>query len=90
MASERSSAPVNMEQLEAEFAAGCGVVRNLDVSLTTLAHLVMAAHLVMNAGGLNATAAAVLRDFAQDAERNGDFPAEMANAIRRVAEGEMT
>jgi hypothetical protein len=71
----------NYEQLEAEHHAGLHVARNLDVSLTTLGHLVMAAQYALKAPTITATAAAILRDFALDAERAGDFPPQMRQLI---------
>lgn len=73
--------PINYEQLEAEHLAGLRVARNLDVSLTTLAHLVMAAQAALQRTDLTATAAAILRDFAQDAERAGAFGPETAKLL---------
>lgn len=75
--------PINLEQLEAEFCAGCRVARNLDVSLTTLAHLVMAAQYALQDATLVPSARAVLRAFATEATERADFPPETLKLINR-------
>jgi hypothetical protein len=72
---------INVEQLEAEMAAGCSVARNLDVSVSTLAHLILAAHVAMTQCPRGSAPWTVLIVFAADATRKGDFPPEMTKMI---------
>jgi hypothetical protein len=73
--------PINYEQLEAEARDGFSVACNLDVSVTTLAHVVMACQYALKAPTINAAAAAILRDFARDAEARTGFPPNLAKLI---------
>ena len=82
---------VNYEQLEAEFTEGCRVAMYPTVSLTTLAHVVMAAQYAMQAPTITATAFAVLKDFVQDALASAPFPPEtrkLLDAAMPPAKGE--
>lgn len=72
---------INGEQLEVEFQAGLSVACNLDVSLTTLAHLVIAAQYAMRCLQITNPSRALLRDFAQDCVAKGNFPTETAKLI---------
>jgi hypothetical protein len=72
---------LNAEQLDAEFQAGMSVVCNLDVSLTTLAHLVIAAQYAARCLDLANPSRAVWRDFAQDCVAKCPFPPETGKLI---------
>lgn len=72
---------VNHEQLEAEFQAGCHVAMFPTVSLTTLAHLVMAAQYAMQAPSITAPSFAVLNAFVNEALGSAPFPPETSKLI---------
>ena len=75
-------ARVNAEQLEAECDAGFQVSLNLDVSLTTMAHVVMACQYALRAPSLSAPAAVIIRQFAIDATEKAAFPPELTKLIQ--------
>lgn len=76
------AAPICYERLEAEIAAGFAVQCNLDVSLTTLAFLVMACQHALQSPNLAPTVAAIYKEFAANAEEKAAFPPELAALIK--------
>ncbi len=72
---------INLEQLEAEMADGCKVGRPLDVSLSTLAHLILAAHCAMKVCAPGSAPWSTLCLFARDATLKGGFAPETTKMI---------
>lgn len=62
---------------------GCKAVRNLDVSVTTLAYLVFAAQYAMRRPDISLTGYGVLQQFASEAAARGDFPPEIRKLIEQ-------
>lgn len=69
------------ERLGAEIEAGFSVQCNLDVSLTTLAFIVMACQHALKCPNLAPSAETILKDFAVDAEAKANFPPELTKLI---------
>lgn len=81
--------PINVEQFEAERAAGARELLRLDLSQTSLAYVIFAVQCAVQCHPTNPSSRAILRDFIQEARRVGQFTGETKRLIQQREERQL-